>query len=85
MPKTVKTAISVDAGLYAKAETLRKKLKMTRSEFYARGVEAMLERAAVLMLEREYVRAYERAPDDDAAWAETGLKLLAKSSENDPW
>jgi len=55
----------------------------SRSEFIVHAVEDFLRRERDRLADEEYIRAYERFPEteEEIAWAEAGLKSLAR----EPW
>lgn len=79
MPKTIKTAVSLPAETFRRAEALRRKSGRSRSELYAAALEALLKAVEVRELEERYAAGYRAKPETRAEidWAlRAGLTAL---------
>jgi metal-responsive CopG/Arc/MetJ family transcriptional regulator len=61
--KTIKTAVSLPADLYAKAEKLRKKLGKSRSQMVAEGLAKVVRELEIKDMEKRDNAAYLKNPD----------------------
>jgi metal-responsive CopG/Arc/MetJ family transcriptional regulator len=61
--KTIKTAVSLPADLYAKAEKLRKKLGKSRSQLVAEGLAKVVRELEIKDMEERDNAAYLKNPD----------------------
>lgn len=62
---TVKTAVSIDKGLFEKAEALAQERGIPRSQVFAQALEEYLERLENQRLFDQINAAYEAQPDDE--------------------
>lgn len=79
MVKSIKTAISLPVETYRSAENLRRKEKRSRSEFYAKALEAYLKAEEMRVMDARCEDGYREKPEtkDDAVWvARAGLTAL---------
>lgn len=73
--RAVKTAVSLPAETYHRAEALRRKNGSSRSELYATALRAYLGLLEVRELEARYVAGYKAHPEE-----ETEMEALLKAS-----
>jgi metal-responsive CopG/Arc/MetJ family transcriptional regulator len=74
----MKTAISIDEGLYRKAEKLSNKLNVSRSQLFAQALEYLLEKSETLEIIQKLNEVY--GPDDmDKPTAPKGGKKKMKA------
>lgn len=85
--KAVKTAVSLPAETFQRAEALRRKEGKTRSALYAEALEAHLKALEVRELEARYEAGYRKHPETEAELAEIDAfaKLSAQSLEPEDW
>lgn len=71
MARTIKTAISLPAETFRKAEVLRRKANFSRSEFYATALDAFFKALEVRELEERYAEGYRAKPESkrEIDWA----------------
>jgi hypothetical protein len=55
---TIKTAISIDEGIFHQVETMTKKMHISRSQFYSQAAKFMIERKENMELLRKINDAY---------------------------
>ncbi len=73
----MKTAISIDEGLYRKAEKLSGKLNVSRSQLFAQALEYLLEKSETLEIIQKLNEVY--GPNDINGSALKGGKKKLKS------
>lgn len=78
MNKTVKTAVSIPAETYRKAEAMRKKAKKSRSGFVAEALQAYFAVQEKAELDRRDEEGYRRFPEDPAEM-DAIMKVVAAS------
>jgi metal-responsive CopG/Arc/MetJ family transcriptional regulator len=82
--KAVKVAISLPRSLHRAAERERKASRETRSQFFRRAVESLLEKQQELDKDRRYIEGYLKHPeteDEVAVNHQLAIEALAK----EPW
>jgi metal-responsive CopG/Arc/MetJ family transcriptional regulator len=84
MAKTVKTAVSLPAAVYRKAETARKKQRQSRSGLYAAALETYLAALEVREQEGRYAAGYKATPEDLAEIA-VGVEASLPALGNEAW
>ena len=84
MPKAAKIAISLPGKLLRAAERKRKSTRETRSQFFRRAVETLLQRDRELELERRYIEGYLKYPETEAEVAESHQLAIAALAK-EPW
>ena len=71
----IKTAISLDAGLFERINKLSEEIKLSRSQIFSQAVRYFIERKNNLELVRKINQAYPDILDEDE------VKLLEKSKK----
>jgi metal-responsive CopG/Arc/MetJ family transcriptional regulator len=71
----MKTAISIDEGLYRKAEKLSSKLNVSRSQLFAQALEYLLEKSETLEIIQKLNEVY-GASDLDGSAVKGGKRKL---------
>ncbi len=81
--KTAKIAISLPEDLLQDIEKERRVRGESRSEFFRRAVETLLNLERERELDEQYIRGYTELPEtaEEVAWAQAGLAALAEV----PW
>jgi metal-responsive CopG/Arc/MetJ family transcriptional regulator len=75
----MKTAISIPDSLFEQAEVAAKELSISRSEFYARAVEAFLRAREQSDVTESLNRVYSTESSElDEAWAETQFNSIPR-------
>jgi metal-responsive CopG/Arc/MetJ family transcriptional regulator len=75
----MKTAISIPDSLFEQAEVAAKELSISRSEFYARAVEAFLRAREQSDVTESLNRVYSTESSElDKAWAETQFNSIPR-------
>ena len=64
--KTIKTAVSLPAETYQKAEKLRKKLGKSRSQMVADALANLIHEAEKRERDERFIAAYKKYPETDA-------------------
>jgi metal-responsive CopG/Arc/MetJ family transcriptional regulator len=83
---TVKTAVSLPAEIYHKAEKLRKKMSKSRSELIADALAAMIRADDILEKEARDRAAYQKTSETPEALAESRLRTQeALTGRDDDW
>jgi predicted transcriptional regulator len=83
---TVKTAVSIDADLYRRAERLAQKLHVPRSRLYSRALHEFLRRAQDRDLLRRINEAYAGGLDaDEKRWLAAARTLQPGGLAEDSW
>ena len=81
---TVKTAISVPEPLFRAADSLARKLKVSRSELYARAMTAYLGRAAGRAIREKLDEVYAgEATEEERAFVEFSKRCIRKVWERE--
>ena len=83
--KTLKTAISIDKGLFEKVQSLCEKIKLSRSQFFSQAVEYFITKSENLEIIQRINNAY---ADLDSRKDEKLLKLRKAKYKNaivDKW
>lgn len=75
MAKTMKTAISIPKEDYSLMESLRKKLKKSRSEVVAEALHAWLKKKHEAILDAQIAHGYKQHPEDNQE-----IETLARAS-----
>lgn len=85
--KVVKTAVSLPADTYRRAERLRKKMGKSRSELVADALTALIRRADAREREERDAAAYAAAPDAPAEVARAAREAAAAWAklDDDDW
>mgnify|MGYP001587484038 CR=1 FL=1 len=81
---TIKTAVSLPALTYQKAEQARRKTKQSRSALYTRAIETYLKALEIREAEARYEAGYHKHPEDPAeyhALTQASLEVIAQ----EPW
>ena len=81
MNNSTKTAVSLPADVYRRAESLRRKTGQSRSALYAEALKAYFEFQLLREKEARYAAGYEAAPetiDDISAATAAGAAVLKK-------
>ena len=81
MRRAAKIAISLPENLLRAAERKRKATRETRSQFFRRAVETLLQRDRELEKKRRYIEGYRKFPETEAEVAESdqlAVEALAK-------
>ncbi len=82
----VKTAISIDETLFARAEQLAEDLKMSRSALYALALQELLREREQQQLTEELNAAYDgTVTDEDAAMLRGMRERQHRMAADDPW
>ncbi len=84
MKKAAKIAISLPNQLLRATERERKATRETRSQFFRRAVEALLQRDQERLDIEQYVRAYREHPET-ADEIEQARRLSRRVFEANPW
>jgi len=84
MRRAAKIAISLPENLLRAAERKRKATRETRSQFFRRAVETLLQRDRELELERRYIEGYLKYPETEAEVAESHQLAMAAFAD-EPW
>ncbi len=75
----MKVAISVPDPVFKAAERLSKRMRMSRSEFYARAVEAAVKQHSGTDVTRQLNNVYSKSPAQlDPAWEASSLEVLRR-------
>lgn len=84
---SIKTAVSLPAETFRKAEALRRKKSKSRSSFYADALKAYLEAQEVREMEARYEAGYRARPETEAekAQAEALFNTAAGALEPEDW
>jgi metal-responsive CopG/Arc/MetJ family transcriptional regulator len=82
---TIKTAISIDEKLFKEAEKLSAKMKISRSQFFSRAVEEMLERKKNQKLLEMINDSVTELSSDEKKAMSLSLEQQKKFSEDNPW
>jgi metal-responsive CopG/Arc/MetJ family transcriptional regulator len=69
--KTIKTAVSLPAETYHKAEKLRKRLGKSRSQMIADALAAIIKETENRERDERFIAAYKKHPETDAEVATT--------------
>jgi metal-responsive CopG/Arc/MetJ family transcriptional regulator len=87
MGKVAKVTISVPNAMLEAVEREREAKGETRSAFFVRAVEDYLRRERERQADEEYIRGYQEMPEteEERAWAEYGLTMLARITAEDRW
>ena len=87
LAKAVKTAISLPAETYRRAEALRRKAGKSRSELYSQALQALLKAEEIREKEAQYIAAYRKHPEtpEELAEAKAWIKLGAEGLEPEDW
>lgn len=88
MEHSVKTAISLPAETYQRAEAARKKAGKSRSELYAQALNGFLRALEVREMEASYEAGYRKHPErpEEVAEVEALAKLAAAAWDpEDKW
>lgn len=83
MAKTIKTAVSLPAETFKRAEALRRKTGKSRSGLYAAALEALCKAQEVREKEARYEAGYRKHPEtaEEVEWA-TKASLLSLQPED---
>ncbi len=84
MTNSIKTAVSLPGKTYRRGEALRKKTRRSRSELYARALEAYFEAERVRELEGRYAAGYLAKPED-LGEVSAGAKAASALFESEDW
>jgi len=84
MRKAAKIAISLPDKLLRAAERKRKATRETRSQFFRRALETLLEKDRELEKERRYIEGYRKFPETEAEVAEAH-QLSVAAFADEPW
>jgi len=75
----MKVAISIPDPVFNAAERLSKRMRMSRSEFYARAVEAVVKQHSGTDVTRQLNEVFSKAPAQlDPAWEAASLEVLRR-------
>lgn len=88
MEHSVKTAISLPAQTYQRAEAVRKKAGKSRSELYAQALDGFLRVLEVREMEARYEAGYRKHPEtrEEVAEIEAWTRAAAESWDpKDKW
>jgi len=85
MADTVKTAISIEKGLYDEAEKVAATMNISRSKFYAIALERFLMERQNKMLVREINEHYQVDDSEDKKILEIMRKHRNKAVEREDW
>jgi metal-responsive CopG/Arc/MetJ family transcriptional regulator len=83
--KAIKTAVSLPAETYAKAEKIRKRLKKTRSEFMADALTRLVKSIETKEAEDRYAAAYKAMPETPEEIAEADAWPHDSDSGDEHW
>jgi len=72
----MKTAISIDEGLYRKAEKLSSKLNVSRSQLFAQALEYLLEKSETLEIIQKLNEVYGPNDMDSKGMVKAGKKKM---------
>ena len=76
---TVKTAISIEEGLYKKIKDLSTELKISKSQIFSQAVEYFIEKRSNLELLKKINEAYSHVIDDiDPEYLKGSKKIYSK-------
>ncbi len=82
----VKTAISMERGLFEAVEATAEEMDISRSELISRAVRAYLKRRENEQLLASINEAYGDGPDEeDRAWLSYAKRQMRRRAENDEW
>ncbi|MEW6142514.1 MAG: ribbon-helix-helix protein, CopG family [Chloroflexota bacterium] len=84
MPKTAKVAISLPEEVLNEVERERGESGESRSQFFRRAVEALLERRRSLEMSARYTRAYEQVPETRQE-VEAARRAAGSILSEEPW
>jgi metal-responsive CopG/Arc/MetJ family transcriptional regulator len=84
MRKAAKIAISLPDKLLRAAERKRKATRETRSQFFRRAVETLLQKDLELEKDRRYIEGYRKFPETEAEVAESHQLAIAAFAD-EPW
>ena len=82
---SIKTAVSLDETLFAKAENLSKKLHISRSHLFSLALKAFIRRLENENLLLEINNAYADFPDQDEQVMLNGMMFHQQKAVNDKW
>lgn len=82
---SIKTAVSLDETLFAKAENLSKKLHISRSRLFSIALKAFIRRLENENLLLEINNAYADFPDQDEQVMLNGMLFHQQKAVNDKW
>ena len=82
---SIKTAVSLDEILFAKAENLSKKLHISRSRLFSLALKAFIRRLENEDLLLEINNAYADFPDQDEQVMLNGMMFHQQKAVNDKW
>lgn len=82
---SIKTAVSLDEILFAKAENLSKKLHISRSRLFSLALKAFIRRLENENLLLEINNAYADFPDQDEQVMLNGMMFHQQKAVNDKW
>jgi len=82
---SIKTAVSLDETLFAKAENLSKKLHISRSRLFSLALKAFIRRLENENLLLEINNAYADFPDQDEQVMLNGMLFHQQKAVNDKW
>ncbi len=83
---TVKTAISLEEGLFRQAEELAHELQVSRSRLVALALEQLIHDYETKRLVEKLNEVYATGPDEEERlWAERMGKLYAETLEEEEW
>lgn len=82
---SIKTAVSLDEILFAKAENLSKKLHISRSRLFSLALKAFIRRLENEDLLLEINNAYADFPDQDEQVMLNGMLFHQQKAVNDKW
>lgn len=82
---SIKTAVSLDETLFAKAENLSKKLHISRSRLFSLALKAFIRRLENENLLLEINNAYADFPDQDEQVMLNGMMFHQQKAVNDKW
>jgi metal-responsive CopG/Arc/MetJ family transcriptional regulator len=85
--KTIKTAVSLPAETYAKAEKLRKKLGKSRSQMVADALARMVKEAENRERDERVIASYRKFPEtnEEVAQAQAATEMAWKELYDDDW
>ena len=85
--KTIKTAISLPAETYHKAEKLRKKMGKSRSEMIADALAKVIQETENRERDERFIAAYKKYPETDAevASAQAATEKVWDELYDDDW
>lgn len=84
MPKSVKTAVSLPAEIFERAEALRRRKRKSRSGLYSAALEAFLKAEEIREKEARYEAGYRKHPEDPAE-LEPLLRLSLEALPKEDW